>query len=614
LSERAFRPRTIPSGAPRATLRDLAVPKLAGLCSGLGLAHLFPAATQALELLTGKWLERPARVRPDWQTDLTDDGSPFEFSVALGGAQPELRLLAEPQHSEPGPLSTWSAGLALNQRISQVPGVDLSRFDAIRSLFAPLASIPHRFLIWHSAVVDGSGDPSFKVYLNPRIVGVAGARSLTSRALRELQLPAVERYLAAEVPIESDPLYFALDLRGGTGARVKVYYPEARTAAVLDRDLAERGLARSGSVLRAVETLTAGRAAWDERTLLTCYAFDQDTALPTVTVHVPIRSYVDNDEEALSRAGELLDAASRRALDGGVKRMANRPLEAARSLITYVSVRLLPPDPTGGASDVARVTTYLSPEMFSIASPRSVSGARELARGSYVREVSGAEADDALSEVSSYVEEKREAFANHALFPALSGGVSTRQLERVIPHAALFAIGADDVMRQVHEAIADEALRVACGLDELAGEGGLVWHFAHSLEAAETSGLESVFGASTEPVRRSVYGLAAQALAADGDSTRVALALALESASAELLGHIASALSDRQPSGLRWRPLGHVANARAGFELFSQRNRRQLARVATNGTERRNQLEAIERVFGSVRQLADHLLQIAARE
>ncbi|HYO74676.1 MAG TPA: tryptophan dimethylallyltransferase family protein, partial [Archangium sp.] len=37
----------------------------------------------------------PAGNAPRWPSDITDDGTPFEFSLAIDGEEPELRFLIE---------------------------------------------------------------------------------------------------------------------------------------------------------------------------------------------------------------------------------------------------------------------------------------------------------------------------------------------------------------------------------------------------------------------------------------------------------------------------------------------------------------------------------------
>jgi hypothetical protein len=153
------------------------------------------SANVVLDELCGEWPEWEAAYDPEWPSDITDDGSPFELSIELGGDEPLVRMLIEPQtrprEGESWAMSSWRAGLAATERLRAL-GADLSRYEAIRDLYAPLPSIGVRFSVWHACTL-GSGHPrDFKVYLNPQVVGSEAAPLLVARTMSELGLETAD--------------------------------------------------------------------------------------------------------------------------------------------------------------------------------------------------------------------------------------------------------------------------------------------------------------------------------------------------------------------------------------------------------------------------------------
>src|SRR5262245_13842847 len=90
------------------TLGDIAHRRLRAACSILGTNQILSRAREIFDVLADPWRNWNVEYEPYWLSDVTDDGSPFELSIAFGGKSPELRLLAECQ--EP-PLTSESGWL-----------------------------------------------------------------------------------------------------------------------------------------------------------------------------------------------------------------------------------------------------------------------------------------------------------------------------------------------------------------------------------------------------------------------------------------------------------------------------------------------------------------------
>jgi DMATS type aromatic prenyltransferase len=351
---------------PEPSIRDLAVMKLGALSAGLGLSPKHREdAVKIFDLMSQRWAAQAAGIAPNWASDITDDGSPFEFSVALTGALPELRILVESQMFPTTPVSSWQAGLLLNERLRREAGADLTLFDAVVDLFAPVRRTFDRFSLWHAATVCPKGTAAFKIYLNPQIHGIDASFSVAEQAFHRVGLGDAWTSLRAGLPAspESTALrFFSLDLAAPSEARAKIYvgFPGADLSTINRFHRAMAGC----DAMPWLQALTRSERQLGGRPILTCLAFRCGHAHPEVTVHVPIRSYVAHDQDALDRVRPLVCDRDAETIEASVKAMAGRPLEVGRGLVTYASVR------HAGGSE--RITLYLAPEVYAIASPRRI--------------------------------------------------------------------------------------------------------------------------------------------------------------------------------------------------------------------------------------------------
>jgi hypothetical protein len=336
--------------------------RLARLCSSLGLSRQRSLASNVFRSLAESWSSWPHGPSPAWATDICDDGTPFEFSVAFEGLVPTLRILVESQQAPTGATSTWTAGLRLSERLKKWPGVDLARHNAVLDLFAPRPHVPARFSLWHAVDIAPDGRTSFKAYFNPRVAGPDSSVAITVEALRRLKMDRAADFLEARVRDAGTPFYFSVDLSSAPGARVKVYlghkttHPEA-----LERALEGCLHYVPGDATRWITRLAGTPEPSAERPVLSCFSFVSHGAAPLVTVHVPIRCYVRSDAEALERTAAFLSQRHQRLLRSAADALASRSLDARPGLISYVSLRRT-------ATDL-RVATYLSPEAYGV--PRS---------------------------------------------------------------------------------------------------------------------------------------------------------------------------------------------------------------------------------------------------
>lgn len=353
------------------SLSDHLSRQLLRLCRLCGVADTGSALSMLTNLL-GPAGPRPLSEPPLWPSDVSDDHSPVEFSLALDqGRRPTLRLLAETLAAEPGPLSNRQAALGLLDWWATRYRPHLGRFDQVRDLFVPGTAGAGRFSLWYSLVFGPSGPPAIKVYFNPTVGGVDGAGERVAEALHRLGygavVPALLHYgtRAGRLDAVDWPIFFALDLHDGPDARVKVYLAhEHATAATAARAARVAGI--DGTQIETFCRLAGGIDRFHLRPLISAVTFRGVAAAPRgYSLYLPIRAYVDDDQQAWDRVQKV---AARYGHDpapigAAIAALTDRDLDAGVGLIAHVALRL-------AHGDAAGITTYLSSEAYAVTAAR----------------------------------------------------------------------------------------------------------------------------------------------------------------------------------------------------------------------------------------------------
>jgi hypothetical protein len=342
--------------------------RLARLLQSIGQQDKVAHALQVAHLLTRDWHDQRTASGPTWASEITDDHTPFEFSLALNGSCETLRILTEPQDpNAPSLRASWRSALGINEELVQRWGANLHAFETVADLFEPGANATGHFSLWHSAILGRAAASDFKVYLNPGIHGKADSRRVLVEALDRLGLGGLWRGLNDQVALRSgldEVMYFSLDLTAPPHARAKVYVAHTQATA---RDVIRVLEGSPGFDPNAtgswLNQLLDGAGPFLERPPITCFALRPGSLeLHSTTLHLPVRSYLQDDFEIARRACRFLTFPQRvrymRALVG----LSERPLETGRGLQTYVSLRASP--------GRQAVTVYLAPQVYSVTPTR----------------------------------------------------------------------------------------------------------------------------------------------------------------------------------------------------------------------------------------------------
>lgn len=413
--------RVVPSmvvGGEAMSLAELGSAQLAALARAAELHDQVPAMLAIFTRLLGTSAANTC-AKPAYASDVVDDHTPYEMSVALGGSGAEVRLLVETVDGDSSITGRWEAARAAGAWLRDEHGADLSRLEQIADLFEPRTS-DGLLALWHAIVFRSGARPDAKVYLDLRARGTVHAPAVLEEALARLGLaaayPALMRAGCRRGVGLDELVYFSLDLSPQAAARIKVYFRHHQATAD-DIERVVGAFVEPGEIRSFCTAILGGEGPYAPRPLVSCWSFSKGTEPSSGTLYAPIAYYVRDDREA---HGRVRDWLARRAMDVDrydrcVAAYARRPLEAGVGMHSYVSFKR--------DAGTPKVTCYLAPEAYETFAPSSLA-ARPLAPPRRPR--------TAPELVTWY--EKVEKCADHPLFRRLE-----REPPAVLPLWAILA-------------------------------------------------------------------------------------------------------------------------------------------------------------------------------
>jgi DMATS type aromatic prenyltransferase len=614
---------------PWPRLRELARRRIEAACETVGHPEWIASGLVVLDELCGEWPSWEAGYDPAWPSDITDDGSPFELSLAFEGGEPTMRLLWEPQSrvtaQDMAPsMSSWDVGTKLGERLAS-HGAVVEQQRRIADLFRPLTSIPVRFSVWHACTLSASGPRDFKVYLYPQVVGVDAAMLLVTRAMSELDLEPQFDRVKRVLSDRARPTYLSLDLGPRASSRVKVYLAHSGESSddVL-RQIQATG-ARLDDVAPWVQRLAGGPTESLSRPLQTCFAFRDDAEVPEASVYVPLRACVAHDDEAIDRLEGLLAPDERELARATARSMTTRTLAEGRGIVTYAGLRASARGP--------RVVVYLSPQLYASQAarlpaepvsterlsalrppvehgPASNGPPARIARGSGVLgrvEPPRAELPTNVAELRALVERESARLSAHPFFAKLRQEATLADIRRVAPRVAFFVMAFQDVLRLVTEKTSDPVLRTLARAHQLEDAGHDHWYL-RDLEALDlTTDLATLFSRDARAIRDVSYHQVAEAISAESDLARFAVVLCLEAAGVSFFSSMVDGL-DRlgRSEGLLYFSKKHQA-VEASHEIFEDDKQAAIDAIEVPAAAAAEVLRAVTRTFETMRNLAEHL-------
>jgi len=334
---------------------------LGNLATALGRDADMPRIAEIVACLMEGWAGHEIPDVAPRASRIGDDHSPFEYSLAFEPAGVDLRLLIEAQGTPPSAAGNLQAALELNQRLAKRFQAALTRFDAVSELFLE-ESTGEPFALWHAMGIGPDNQVDFKLYLNPQTRGRALALPLIQHALSRLGFSdAALACVRRAMPRGVDELgYFSLDMSDAAEARVKIYISHPRvTADEIDALFEVCPSHQRGDVIRFCQAMTGRSGVFEAKAPMSCLAFVAGSDVPrSMTLHLPIAHYVENDQVTGERFSALLqeNGLDHEAYERGLLAIARRPLSQGPGLQSYASFRR--------QGESLRLTAYFSPELF----------------------------------------------------------------------------------------------------------------------------------------------------------------------------------------------------------------------------------------------------------
>lgn len=600
---------------PWPRLRELARRRIDAACEAVGHPEWSSAGRVVLDELSGDWPSWEAGYDPAWPSDITDDGSPFELSLAFEGGDPALRLLWESQArtsaAEAAPAeSSWEVGTSVMARLEQ-KGAVVEAYRRIEHLYRPRPSIPVRFSMWHACTLDASGPRDFKVYLNPQVVGIDDAMLLVERTMSELGFTSPFGAVREALSEKARPTYVSLDLGARASSRVKLYFTHRGESST--RVLAQ--LEASGASLEGVtpwvQRLADGPTESLSRPLQTCLAFRPGAERPEASLYVPLRACVAHDDEAIDRLDGLLTPAEQTLARDTARAVTGRPLADGRGIVTYAGLR--------STSRGPRVVVYLSPQLYAVQPARVPLDAQRADTRSSPSNVppprssKAAEAPEqrhlptTVAELRTLVDREQANLATHPFFARLRAEATLADVRRVAPRVAFFVLAFQDVLRLVTEKTTDPVLRQLARAHQLEDAGHDHWYL-HDLEVLDvTTDVATLFSRDARAIRDVSYHQVAEAISAESDMARFAVVLCLEAAGVSFFASMVDGL-DRlgRSDGLLYFAKQHQA-VEANHEIFEDERQKAIDAIPVPTAAGAEVVRAVTRTFATMRNLADHL-------
>ena len=353
---------------PTQTYVECGIKKLIALCESVGLNHKTDQIIEIFRSITTSWGNK-AVGDTTWQSDVSDDAAPFEFSLALDADNVELRVLVEAQGSEATLQSNWQAGLELNQYLAANYHVNLDRFNQIADLYTPTNSAA-KFSIWHAVCFYPGKEPAFKLYLNPQSQSPSRSAAVVEESLVRLGFthawPTLAETAAQRGPDKDEFVYFSLDLAADPQARAKVYLRHHDvTPAQLESALSAARNYVSGDAIEFCQAMAPGQTAFSAKSAITCFSFisgDDDTP-SNGTLYLPISNYANDDRVVCDRLDLyfIQHGLPVSRYQSAIQSFAARSLESGIGMHSYVSFRR--------EQHERRVSIYLNPEANAVRSP-----------------------------------------------------------------------------------------------------------------------------------------------------------------------------------------------------------------------------------------------------
>lgn len=318
-------------------VRELGSAALNRLGTTLGLHEGRDKLLEAFDCLTECWGGAPAEQLP--YSDVSPDGSPLEFAVALDSQSPSLQFAMEPLGTGSPPTDPHFA-MSLMDTLTERYRVRAENWRDLSALLLPPEPYGQH-LAMYGAEVDRRGSIRFKVWFYLDVHGKSRRYEVLNETLKTIGL-ADSRDLFREGFV-GDPFLLSLDLVSDGISRVKVYIRHFASGVA---ELASRLAASEGLTNQRVEELclmAGSQPSFVSQPAVTYVSLTEQRRGPMshASLYIPLWTYAPNDSELKTRISGLrsLDKAGVGRYHRVLGDIARRPLSSGTGIHNYVSMR-----------------------------------------------------------------------------------------------------------------------------------------------------------------------------------------------------------------------------------------------------------------------------------
>ncbi|BAT53263.1 hypothetical protein NOS3756_22220 [Nostoc sp. NIES-3756] len=340
--------------------------KITSICRVLNFQHKDINNTlEIFNLMAAPWGDLNIGQQSRWVSDITDDFTPFEFSLSLNNKKPVLRFLIDNLIKPYTLESSWNLGCTLNEELASRFGASIARFQEIKDLFEP-HNPDALFAIWHAVDLELDCQPKFKIYINPQCRGIKQAPAIVEEALQRLgftQAWSCISQFALQRGEQDEIKYFSLDLSHSANARVKVYVAHKNaTLGNIEAVLAANPYYEQGEIIEFCRTIAEQEGPFTTRPLVSCFAFTTDNEMYPLssTLHLPVSFYLKNDEIAKQKISHILSPQDAVIHEQVISCVADRPLNMGTGIQSYFSFKRQKMNKS--------ITVYIAPETYRLTS------------------------------------------------------------------------------------------------------------------------------------------------------------------------------------------------------------------------------------------------------
>ncbi|WAS90449.1 tryptophan dimethylallyltransferase family protein [Nannocystis punicea] len=285
--------------------------QLGSLCRALNLADRADELFEPMTFVLGPHADHDRREGVRFPSDVSDDHTPFEFSVSLAGREQQLRVLMETPGPDATLATTHTACVAMTEQLVRRLNLRAERLRRVEDLFQSTAP-SGRFSRWHALEFSPGRPISVKVYFNPQLHGRECAGEVVEAALRRLGRPdAWDEVVRRAARGEADELtYFSLDLDDSPTTRAKVYVRHHHaTAEEIEATLAGTREYSPGSASAFCRAMLGSARPFGARPVFTCLSWVEGVPGPKPTIYAPVAGYARDDADVRDRVLSFMRAA-----------------------------------------------------------------------------------------------------------------------------------------------------------------------------------------------------------------------------------------------------------------------------------------------------------------